>query len=60
MTATLKGVCAGLPASVTDAQFEAALVALLRVSAQGANILTLKAHGEKPLIDIPVLVQIKG
>jgi hypothetical protein len=60
MTSTKKGVCAGLPASVTDAQFEEALAALLRVSAQSTNSITIKAHGEKPVNDIPVLVMIKG
>jgi len=58
MTASKKGVSAGLPASATDAQYEAALEALLRVSAQGSNALTIKAHGVKPIIDIPVLVRV--
>ena len=60
MTSSKKGVSVGLPASATDAQFEAAADALLRVSAQGTNTITIKAHGDKPTISIPVLVMIKG
>ena len=61
MTPDKKGVCVGLPATATDAQFEEAAAALLRVSAQGTNSITIKAHGEKPsAYNIPVLIQIKG
>lgn len=60
MTASLKGVSVGAPATLTDAEFSAALYAVLRVSAQGAGNITVKAHGEKPTVNIPILVRIAG
>lgn len=44
----------------TDAQFSAALYAMLRKTAQGANYITIKAYGEKPTTDIPLTVRIGG
>ena len=55
-----KKIIVGLSASATDAQFEAAADAMLRVSAQGTNSITIKAHGTKPTITIPILVMIVG
>jgi hypothetical protein len=60
MTASLKGVSVGVPATLTDAEFNAALYAVLRASAQGTGTITVKAHGEKPTVNIPILVRIVG
>ena len=60
MTAGAKGVSVGLPATATDAEFVEAVSAVLRASAQGAGSITIKAHGQLPTIDIPLLVQVKG
>lgn len=60
MTAAKKGVSAGLSNAATDEEFEVALAAVLHASAQGTNYVTIKAHGEKPAVNLPVLVQIKG
>jgi hypothetical protein len=60
MTADTKGVSVGLPATATDAEFMEAAAAVLRACAQGADSITIKAHSQKPAIDIPLLVQVKG
>ncbi len=60
MTAAKKGVSVGVPATLTDAEFNAALYAVLRASAQGTGSITIKAHGEKPTVNIPILVRIVG
>lgn len=44
----------------TDEQYNAAMYAMLRKTAQGTNSITLKAYGEKPTIDIPLTVRIGG
>ena len=46
--------------SATDEQYNAAMYAMLRKTAQGTNSITLKAYGEKPTIDIPLTVRIGG
>lgn len=60
MTASKKGVSVGVPATLTDAEFSAALYAVLRASAQGSDTITVKAYGEKPAVNIPILVRIVG
>jgi len=59
MTAAKKAV-AGLPATATGAQYLAALDALLHVTAQGTDTITVTAEGDMPEIDLPILVQIIG
>ena len=59
MTAAKKAA-AGLALGATTAQYQAALAALLRVTAQGTNTITVTAEGEKPAVDLPILVQIVG
>ncbi len=59
MTASKKAI-AGLPATATSAQYLAALAALLHVTSQGTDTMTVTAEGDEPTIDIPVLVQIVG
>lgn len=59
MAATKKAIV-GLPTSATSAQYLAALAALLRVTAQGTGTITVTAEGDKPEIDIPILVEIVG
>ena len=55
-----KKAIVGLPATATSAQYLAALAALLHVTSQGADTITVTAEGDAPEIDIPVLVQILG
>lgn len=59
MTANKKAIV-GLPHSATSAQYASALAALLRVTAQGADTLTVTAEGNKPTIDLPILTEIVG
>lgn len=46
--------------SATDEQYNAAVYAILRKTAQGTNSITIKAYGEKPTIDIPLTLRIGG
>lgn len=50
------GGAVGVADSATDAQYQAAVEAQLRKSAQGAGSITIKAYGEKPTVDIPIAV----
>jgi len=58
MTAALKGVSVGLADTATDAQYEACIAAMIRATGQSANKITIRAIGDKPTVDIPVLVRI--
>ena len=61
---TLEGITAdsdGLIAvadTATDEQYQAAVTAMLRKTAQAENSLTIKAYGEKPTLDIPIIVRL--
>ena len=57
---TAKKAIVGLPATVSQAQYLAAMEAMLRVSSQGTNTITITAEGTKPTISIPVLIEILG
>jgi hypothetical protein len=59
MTAAKKAIV-GLPHSATSAQYLAALAALLHVTSQGTDTITVTAEGDVPEIDLPVLVEIVG
>ena len=59
MTDTKKAI-AGLPHTATGAQFLAALDAQMHVTSQGTDTITVTAEGDKPSMDIPILVQIMG
>ena len=59
MTSAKKAIV-GLPQSATRTQYLAALDALLHVTVQGTNTLTIAAEGGKPAIDLPILVEIVG
>ena len=60
MTASKKAIV-GLPHTATSEQYLAALAALLHVTLQGTDTLTVTAEGnDAPAVDIPVLVQIVG
>ena len=59
MTADAKAVF-GLPHTVTGVQYWEAAEALLRVTSQGDNTVTITAEGYKPTVDIPILIQIVG
>lgn len=48
-----------LPSSATPAQFEAFNFAQLADGGQTTNQITLKAYGDKPTINIPVIVEVK-
>ncbi|MGN1013847.1 MAG: hypothetical protein ACI4PM_00660 [Butyricicoccus sp.] len=48
--------CVGVATSATDEQFTAAADALLRVTAQAAGQVTIKAYGDKPAVNIPIAV----
>ncbi len=50
----------GLADTATDAQYTAALGALLRATAQGVDSVTITAIGALPETDIPVLIRIVG
>ena len=50
----------GLAASATAAQREAAREAMLAVTAQGTNSITVTADGDKPTVSLPVVVTILG
>ena len=54
-TAGVIGVCE----SATDEQFQAALDAVLRKSAQATGSVTVKAYGDKPTVDIPIVIIIE-
>lgn len=47
------------PVNPTAAQVEAYNNAILRDGGQAANQITLKAYGDKPTIDIPIIVEVK-
>lgn len=59
---TIQGITAnsigvfGYPNNLTDAQFEAISAAAIRVTAQAANSITVKAAGTEPTIDIPCAI----
>lgn len=59
MTANKKAIV-GLPHSATGAQYAAALAALLRVTSQETDAITVTAEGDKPAIDLPILTEIVG
>ena len=59
MTSAKKAVV-GLAQTATSAQYEAALDALLRVTSQGTNTITVTAEGDKPSVNLPILVEIVG
>ena len=59
MTAARKAVV-GLPHTATGAQYLAALIAQLHVTAQGTDTVTVAAEGEKPAIDLPILAEMVG
>ena len=59
MTASKKAFV-GLPHTATSAQYLANIAALLHVTSQGTNTITITAEGEVPEIDLPVLVLIVG
>lgn len=44
--------------TATDEQYQAAVTAMLRKTAQAENNLTIKAYGEKPTVDIPITVRL--
>ena len=46
----------GLSSSATDAQYGAAALANIRITAQSANSITLTATGAKPTVDLPVVL----
>lgn len=46
----------GLSPSATDAQYGAAALANIRITAQSANSITLTATGTKPMVDLPVVL----
>lgn len=46
----------GLSPSATDAQYEAAALANIRITAQSANSITLTATGTKPTVNLPVVI----
>jgi hypothetical protein len=51
----------GLPMSATDAQDKAARDARLRpIEPQPAGSVTVKATGKKPIIDIPIVISVRG
>lgn len=50
------GGAVGVADSATDAQYQAAVEAQLRKSAQAVNSVTVKAYGDKPTVDIPIAV----
>lgn len=51
---------AGLSDAATDVQYEAALAAQIRVAGSSANTVILKAHGDKPTIALPIIVEVRG
>lgn len=61
-TVTVSGLPAGAKGTVgladtaTDEQYEAAVAAMLRKTAQASNSITIKAYGEKPSVNIPIVV----
>jgi hypothetical protein len=55
LTATAKGNI-GIADSATDTQYQAAVDAQIRKSAQATNSITCKAYGNKPTVDIPITV----
>ena len=59
VTATSK-ISIGLRDTATDAQYEAALAAKLRATAQGTNSVTVRAIGTLPEVDLPILIRIMG
>ena len=52
-----KKVFVGLANNATDAEFTAAVAAQLRCTAKATNQVTVKAHGTKPTIAIPIVVR---
>jgi hypothetical protein len=58
MTADTKGVSVGLAHTATDEQYTACLAALIRATGQSTDTLSIRAIGEKPTVDIPVIVRI--
>lgn len=59
MTAAKKAV-AGLAMTATSEQHIAAAGALLRVTAQGTNTITVAAEGKVPEINLPIVIMILG
>lgn len=59
MTSAKKAIV-GLALSATTEQFEAALDALLHVTSQGTDTITVTAEGDEPSVDIPILIEIVG
>lgn len=48
----------GLAPSTTDAQYEAAAKANIRITSQSANSIILTATGTKPTVDIPIVINL--
>lgn len=46
----------GLSLGATDEQYEAAALAKIRITSQSANSITLTAIGDKPTVDLPVVI----
>lgn len=46
----------GVSESATDAQYQSAMIAMLRKTAQADGSITVKAYGEKPTVNIPITV----
>lgn len=59
ITATKVGQV-GLAVGTTDAQYEAACKAKMRITAQTAGKITITAVGTKPSINIPILINLDG
>lgn len=57
--ATQNGVVS-VSQSATSTQYESARKAMLGVTAQAANSLTITAYGTKPTVDIPIVVILMG
>ena len=59
MAVATKNVSVGLSSTATDEQYIAAAAAMLRATAQGNGNITVRAIGDKPTIDLPIIVRME-